>query len=156
MQIGRVQQTFTVICARCIEGMLSLAYTSTMNGSRIKYTYMWTGLRTCAVPSMNGLHTICWFFVQTQRELDAPGILCSPQVRRKLINRVPLTRRMRTAWCVSGAIVYTMFYAGLYSLWMSIHFRDNTRRDLVQKLGWKFIPMGLVSISSCNSTTVLM
>ncbi len=32
---------------------------------------------------------ICWFFARTQRELDVPGVLCSPQVRGKLINRAP-------------------------------------------------------------------
>ncbi len=32
---------------------------------------------------------ICRFFAWTQRELDAPGVLCSPQVRRKLITRAP-------------------------------------------------------------------
>ncbi len=32
---------------------------------------------------------ICEFFARTQRELDTPGVFCSPQVRGKLINRAP-------------------------------------------------------------------
>ncbi len=32
---------------------------------------------------------ICQFFARTQRELDAPGVHCSPQVCEKLINRAP-------------------------------------------------------------------
>ncbi len=34
----------------------------------------------------------------------APGVLCSPQVCGKLINRAPLTRRMRTAQRVNKAL----------------------------------------------------
>ncbi len=37
----------------------------------------------------------------------APGVLCSPQVCGKLINRTLLTRHTRTKQCVSGALVYT-------------------------------------------------
>ncbi len=44
------------------------------NGSQSKCTYVWTGLRICA---------------QTQRELGAPGVLCLPQVCRKLIYHMP-------------------------------------------------------------------
>ncbi len=40
----------------------------------------------------------------------APGVLCSPQVLKKLINRAPLTRRKRTAQRVSGALMYTKLY----------------------------------------------
>ncbi len=53
---------------------------------------------------------ICRFLEQTQRELDAPpciGIVCSHQVREKLINCAPLTRCTQKAQCVSGALVYT-------------------------------------------------
>ncbi len=43
--------------------------------------YVWTGLRTCAALSVNGLHTICrkpkffGIFVRTQREQVVPGVL---------------------------------------------------------------------------------
>ncbi len=40
----------------------------------------------------------------------APGVLCSPQVRRKLINRAPLMRRIRMTQRVSGTLVYTKLY----------------------------------------------
>ncbi len=39
----------------------------------------------------------------------APGVLCSPQVCRKLINHMPNTRRMRMTQLVSGTLVYTKF-----------------------------------------------
>ncbi len=39
----------------------------------------------------------------------APGVLCSHQVRGKLINRMPNTGRTRMAQLVSGALVYTRF-----------------------------------------------
>ncbi len=42
--------------------------------------------------------------------LIAPGVLCSPQVRKKLINHVPLTRRMPMVQRVSSALVYTKLY----------------------------------------------
>ncbi len=38
------------------------------------------------------------FFVQTQRELDAPGGLCSPQVRKKLINHTPSMNCLVRPW----------------------------------------------------------
>ncbi len=38
--------------------------------------------------------------------LHAPGVPCSPQVRRKLINRAPLMRLMRMAQRVSSELVY--------------------------------------------------
>ncbi len=88
-------------------------------GSRTKCTDVWTGLRTCAVPSANGLHTIRqepkFVCVGTPRELDAPSVLCSSQVRRKFINRAPNTRRTRTAQHVSGAHVYTRFKMGPFA-----------------------------------------
>ncbi len=52
---------------------------------------------------------ICLFFAQTQRELNAPGVLCSLQVWGKLINCAPLTRCLRTAQRISGTLVYTKF-----------------------------------------------
>ncbi len=42
----------------------------------------------------------------------APDVLCSPQIRRKLINYVPLTRRMRMAQCVSGTLMHTQLKRG--------------------------------------------
>ncbi len=69
--------------------------------------------------SANGSHTVCrepkfvGFCANTKRTgcarcpFRAPGVLCSPQVRKKLINRAPLIRRMRTAQLVCGALVYT-------------------------------------------------
>ncbi len=65
----------------------------------------------CAIHKRFAYHSpqteICWFFAQTQRELDASGVLCLPQVHRKLINHTPLTRRMQTVQRVSGVLVYT-------------------------------------------------
>ncbi len=40
----------------------------------------------------------------------APGVLYSPQVRRKLINSAPLTRCTQTAQHISGVFVYTKLY----------------------------------------------
>ncbi len=40
----------------------------------------------------------------------ALDVLCSPQVCGKLINHMPLVRRIRTVQCVSGALVYTKLY----------------------------------------------
>ncbi len=69
----------------------------------------------CAVCAWFAYHSpqtkICQFFAQTQRELDAQGVLCLSQVCKKLINRALLTRRMRTAQRVSGALVYTKLKA---------------------------------------------
>ncbi len=39
----------------------------------------------------------------------APGVLCSPQARGKLINRAPNMCHMRMAQCVSSVLVYTRF-----------------------------------------------
>ncbi len=41
---------------------------------------------------------ICQFFAQTQRELDELGVLCSPQVSEKLINRVPSANCLVRLW----------------------------------------------------------
>ncbi len=41
---------------------------------------------------------ICWFFVWTQRALGVPRVLCSPQVRRKLIYHAPNANCSRTIW----------------------------------------------------------
>ncbi len=61
----------------------------------------------CAVCEWLAYHSprtkICRLSARTQRELDAPGVVCSPQVRRKLINHAPLTRRMQMVQCVNGA-----------------------------------------------------
>ncbi len=39
----------------------------------------------------------------------APGVLCSPQVHRKLINHAPNTSHTQTVQCISGALMYTRF-----------------------------------------------
>ncbi len=63
-----------------------------------KCTYVWMGLRTCAAASANRLHTICQEpkFIWVLRKhkgnwvsQEALGVLCSPQVRRKLIYHTP-------------------------------------------------------------------
>ncbi len=91
-------------------------------GSQTKCAYAWTGLRTCAAPSVNGSQTIrcepkfVIFCANTKRTgctgspFHALYILCSPQVRGKLINGVPNTRCMRMAQRVSDALVYTKLY----------------------------------------------
>ncbi len=75
----------------------------------------------CDVRKLFAYHSprteICGFCSNTKRTGCAgcpflpPGVLCSPQVRRKLINGVPNTHRMRTAQRVSSALVYTRFKA---------------------------------------------
>ncbi len=79
-------------------------------------------LWTCSAPFANGSHTIHRVpkFVSFLREhkenwmhrcfFHAPGILCSSQVRRKLINGAPNTRCMQTTQRVSGALLYTNPY----------------------------------------------
>ncbi len=106
------------------------------NGLRTKCVYVWMGLRTCAAPSVNGLHTIrrklkfvvflrehkenwmCWVsFPRAGCPFHAPGVLCSPQVREKLINQAPNMRRTQTAPCISGTLVYIRFkVCSLHSL----------------------------------------
>ncbi len=59
------------------------------------------------------------FYANTKRSrcagcpLHALGVLRSPQVHGKLINRAPNTHRMQTAQRVSGALMYTTFYIPL-------------------------------------------
>ncbi len=84
------------------------------NGLQTKCAYVWMGLQSCAAPSTNGLHTIrrepkfVRFCANTKRTgcaeclFHAMGVACLPQVRGKLINRAPLTHRLR-----SGELVYT-------------------------------------------------
>ncbi len=86
------------------------------NSLQIKCAYVCTRLRTYAALSANGSHPVrCepkFVSFQTQRELDAPcvlpivpGVLCSPQVYRKLINRAPNMRSTRTVCsCVQGFV----------------------------------------------------
>ncbi len=65
-------------------------------------------------PALHHLRTeICQFLTRTQRDLDAPGVLCSPQVRRKLINRVPRAYGAARKW---RACVYKVLhiYAAVY------------------------------------------
>ncbi len=84
------------------------------------------------------------FCVNTKRTgcarcpFHTPGVLCSPQVHKKLINRVPNTRRTRMVQRVSGALVYTRFYTRneynlnifmLYNfLGENIIFRENCKK----------------------------
>ncbi len=98
------------------------------NGLWTKCTYVWMGLRTYAVPSAKGSHTIpCKLkfvgFLHEHKEnwmrrvsfpcagcpYQALSVLCSPQVRRKLINRTSNSRHTRMVQRVSGALVYTRF-----------------------------------------------
>ncbi len=106
-----------LFCAANLKPMVRKLLT---NGSRTKCTYVWTGLRTCAMPSVNGSHTVRHepkfvSFLRKHKEnwmrrvsFPCTSFLCSPQVRGKLINCAPLTHRMRTAQHVSSALVYTM------------------------------------------------
>ncbi len=57
--------------------------------------------RNLSVFCMNIKKTVCVSCL-----FYAPGVLCSPQVRGKVINRAPLTLRMRTVQCVSSTLVY--------------------------------------------------
>ncbi len=91
-----------------------------VNGLPSKCLYMWMELQTYSVPSTNGSHTVrrkpkfVGFLCEHEENwirLHALGTLCSPQVRGKLINRPPLTCRMRTVQRVSGALVYTKLYS---------------------------------------------
>ncbi len=56
----------------------------------------------CAIRERFAYHSprteIGWFSAQTQRELDVPGVLCSPQVRGKLINRAPSANCLARLW----------------------------------------------------------
>ncbi len=112
---------------------LSLVYTSAPNSSQTTRERFMNQMHVCVdrAPNLHcadrewfayrSLRTkIYRFFARTQRELDVPGVLsmhrvsfpctgvlCSPQVRGKLINRTPLTHHMRTAQHVSRSLVYT-------------------------------------------------
>ncbi len=84
------------------------------------------GTQTCTAPYANGSHTVhCEtkfvVFLRKHKEnwmhwvsfpcagcpFHAPVVLCSPQVRKKLITRAPLTRHMGTVQRISGALMYT-------------------------------------------------
>ncbi len=65
---------------------------------RIPFAANWT----LSVFSVNTRRTGCF-----GRPFHAPSILCSPQVRGKLINGAPNMRHMRTAQRVSGTLAYT-------------------------------------------------
>ncbi len=99
---------------------LSPVYTSAPNGWRTAHKWFASQMcicvgrpvnQCCAIRKRFAYHSpqtkICQIFAQTQRELDAPGVLCSPQVREKLINRSLLTRCTRMVQRVSGTLVYT-------------------------------------------------
>ncbi len=93
-------------------------------------------LRTCAVPSMNSLHTnhhepkFVGFFSkhkEKERELDAPGVLCSTQVRRKLINRTPSTNCLVRLWFAG---VYRALVNFLRKIWLKILGKFQEFRDI--------------------------
>ncbi len=67
----------------------------------------------------------------------APGVLCSPQVCVKLINHAPNTSCIRTAQCISGALVYTRFC--VHVLW------PEKLKEIIFKIpmkkNWRMIPM---------------
>ncbi len=115
------------------------------NGLQTKSVYVWTGLQTCTVPSTNGLHTVrrerkfVSLCANTKRTgcaecpFHAPGVLCSPQVRGKLINRAPLMRRMRTAQCVCGTVrMRRSAYAAQCVCGALVYTKLNTYRKIVQ------------------------
>ncbi len=56
----------------------------------------------CAIRKQFASHSlqteICHFFARVQRELDVPGVLCSPQVRGKLINCAPSVNCLVRLW----------------------------------------------------------
>ncbi len=106
--------------------LLSLVYTSAPNGSRIVCEPNACMCGWDCEPMLCHLRTVCILFV-TNRNLSvfcanikrtgcagcpfhAPNVLCSPQVRGKLITCVPLTYRTRTAQRVSGALMYIKLY----------------------------------------------
>ncbi len=68
-----------------------------------------SGNTACAALSANGSHTVHrkTKFSQTQRELDAPGVLRSLLVRGKLINRVPNANCLQTVWFACSLLVCT-------------------------------------------------
>ncbi len=99
----------------------SRVYMSVPNGSQIKSAYVWKELQTCTASFTkwfaycSGDQNLSVFCVNTKRTgyagcpFHTPGVLCPPQVRGKLINHAPNTRRMQTAQRVSDALVYTRF-----------------------------------------------
>ncbi len=74
---------------------------------RTRCAYMWTGLQTCTVPSANGSHTVrhepkfVGFLHKHKRNCMCcvdRFVLCSLQVRRKLIYHMPSANCLRTIW----------------------------------------------------------
>ncbi len=65
-----------------------------------------------------------------------PGVLCSPQVHGKLINRVPLTRRMRTEQRSSGVLVYTKLYKNAYFSWFHPRQQPSAYRRCHEKTSY--------------------
>ncbi len=103
--------------------IFSLIYTSVLNGSQ---TVCKPNAYICGqdcVPALHHPRMVCISFAANQNlsvfcantkrtgcaecPFHAPGVLCSPQVRGKLINHALLTRHTRMAQHVSGALVYT-------------------------------------------------
>ncbi len=106
------------------------------NGSRIKCGYVWMGMRTCAAPFANNSHTIrrepkFVGFLRKHKEnwmrLHALSVLCSFQVRGKLINRAWLTCRTQMAQRISGSCIH--------SLLLNIKITNREKKEL--KLDFK-------------------
>ncbi len=104
--------------------LLNLVYTSTPNCSPTACEWFANQMRVCVDRTVNLRCTIrklfaycllqteiCRFFVRTKRELDAPVVLCSPQVCRKLINHVPNMCHTRMVQHINSTLVYTRFYS---------------------------------------------
>ncbi len=123
-----IQWILQVLCTGVAEFVLSVfkyptlshKYTSALNGSqtaRERFTNQMlvcvdgTANLYCAICEWFAYRSpwteICWFFAQTQRELDAQGVLCSPHVCGKLINRAPSTNYSQTVWFACGSLVCT-------------------------------------------------
>ncbi len=106
-----VKQAYTALYTRAHQ----MVHKPLANGSQTKCTYMWMGLLTCAAPSAKGSHTVrrkpkfvgflCEHKENWMRRcpFHTLGVIRSPQVRGKLINHAPLTRRTRT---VQSACIY--------------------------------------------------
>ncbi len=98
--------------------------------------FAYCSLQTIPIPFSTN-RNLSVFCVNTKRTgcvgcpFHAPRVLCSPQVRRKLINRTPDTHRMQTAQCASGALVYTTF-KDIFTTSSMIHYLNDS------KFGWHF------------------
>ncbi len=95
---------------------------------RTKSAYVWTGLQTCAAPSANSSPRtkIRRFFARTQRTgctrcpFHAPGVLCSPQVPRKLFNRAPHANSATHKWRTRVYKALDYFRENLKKCWKKL------------------------------------